>query len=204
MKHCCEAKSSELQAMRIKHTQVLKIVLFINALMFFVEVVAGIQGKSTSLLADSLDMFGDSLVYAFSLYVVDRNTKWKNMAAVLKGSIMTFFAIGVFSEAIIKMTTEITPKVETMGIIGALALAANFLCLLLLLRHRKDDLNMRSIWLCSRNDIVANLGVILAAVGVYFYQSKWPDIFVGLFIAGIFLSSAYQVLKESFLALRAQ
>ena len=163
---CCEQETETLEILREAHRKVLVAVLFINAFLFVVEAGAGLLAQSTALLADSLDMLGDSLVYGFSLYVLRRSAEWKAMAALLKGVIMALFGIGVLIEAVHKMTVGVLPVAETMGIIGLLVLLGNGLCFMLLFRHRSDDLNMRSTWLCSRNDIIANLAVLLAAAGV--------------------------------------
>jgi Co/Zn/Cd efflux system component len=147
MDSCCETKSAELGELRNKHKNVLAAVLVINAALFVIEAVAGLLANSTALLADSLDMLGDSLVFGFSLYVLWRNAEWKAKAALLKGSIMAVFGAGVLLEAIYKTVSGIVPSAETMGIIGGLVLLGNGICFLLLLRHRADDLNMRSTWL---------------------------------------------------------
>jgi Co/Zn/Cd efflux system component len=197
MDACCEQKAEEINTLRGEHRKVLIVVLVINAALFVVEAGAGLLAHSTALLADSLDMLGDSLVYSFSLYVLSRSTGWKATAALLKGIVMAAFGIGVLAEAVYKMTASVVPVAATMGIIGLLVLLGNGLCFLLLFRHRSDDLNMRSTWLCSRNDIVANLSVLLAAAAVRIFDSGWPDILVGTAIAGLFLRSALTVLQES-------
>jgi cation diffusion facilitator family transporter len=202
MDACCETKAEEISALRGKHKSVLTIVLVINAVLFVVEAAAGLLANSTALLADSLDMFGDSLVYGFSLYVLWRSAAWKAKAALLKGAIMAVFGIGVLFEAVHKMLVGIVPVAETMGIIGSLVLVGNGICFLLLSRHRSDDLNMRSTWLCSRNDIIANLSVLVAAAGVTIFNSGWPDILIGAAIAALFLKSALTILAESFVELR--
>jgi cation diffusion facilitator family transporter len=195
---CCETKAEEIQALRAKHRNVLTIVLIMNALLFVIEAIAGLLAHSTALLADSLDMLGDTLVYAFSLYVLWRSAEWKAMAAILKGIVMAIFGVGVFAEAVYKIIAGIVPSAETMGIIGFLVLLGNGVCFLLLYRHRSDDLNMRSTWLCSRNDIIANLAVLIAAGTVAFFKSNWPDVLVGGLIALLFLQTALGVLIESF------
>jgi cation diffusion facilitator family transporter len=195
---CCETKAEEIQALRTKHRNVLTIVLIMNALLFVIEAIAGLLAHSTALLADSLDMLGDTLVYAFSLYVLWRSAEWKAMAAILKGIVMAIFGVGVFAEAVYKIIAGIVPSAETMGIIGFLVLLGNGVCFLLLYRHRSDDLNMRSTWLCSRNDIIANLAVLIAAGTVAFFKSNWPDVLVGGLIALLFLQTALGVLIESF------
>lgn len=202
MDDCCHTKVRELTTLRGKHRNVLIAVLVINAVLFVVEVAAGLLANSTALLADSLDMLGDSLVYGFSLYVLWRSAAWKAKAALLKGAIMAVFSAAVLSEVVYKTISGIVPSAETMGIIGALVLLGNGICFLLLFRHRSDDLNMRSTWLCSRNDIIANLSVLVAAIGVKAFSSSWPDVLVGVAIAALFLKSAFTVLRESFLELR--
>jgi len=199
MDSCCETKVEELSTLRGQHKTVLIIVLLINAALFVVEAAAGLLGNSTALLADSLDMLGDSLIYAFSLYVLSRSAAWKAKAALLKGAVMAVFGVGVLLEVIYKTISGILPSAETMGFIGTLVLLGNGICFLLLYRHRSDDLNMRSTWLCSRNDIIANAGVLIAAFGVYVTQSVWPDVLIGGAIAVLFLKSAIAVLTESFI-----
>jgi len=170
MDACCDDKGNELGSLRDKHKNVLIVVLVINATLFVVEGAAGLLANSTALLADSLDMLGDSLVYGFSLYVLWRSAEWKAKAAFLKGSIMALFGMGVFLEVIYKTISGIVPSAETMGIVGALVLLGNTACLLLLFRHRADDLNMRS---------------------------SWPDSVVGAAIATLFIRSAFSVLRGS-------
>jgi Co/Zn/Cd efflux system component len=202
MDACCETKADEISVLRGKHKSVLTILLAINAFLFVVEAAAGLLANSTALLADSLDMLGDSLVYGFSLYVLWRGAAWKAKAALSKGAIMAVFGVGVLFGAVYKMLAGVVPIAETMGIIGSLVLVGNGICFLLLFRHRSDDLNMRSTWLCSRNDIIANLSVLVAAAGVTIFNSGWPDILVGAAIAALFLKSALTMLAESFAELR--
>ncbi len=190
---CCDDKSCELEALRARQGSVLKAVLAINAVMFFVEAGAGLWANSMALLADSLDMLGDTLVYGFSLYVLAKGARWQAVSAMLKGGIMAVFGVLVLTEAVYKALYPVTPIAEAIGAIGLLALAANSLCLWLLWRHRADDINMHSVWLCSRNDIIANSSVLLAAAGVWLLSSGWPDIVVGLGIAALFLRSAFHV-----------
>lgn len=203
MANCCEDKSCEITALRDRHGRVLWIVLIINAVMFLVEGSAGLVAHSTALLADALDMLGDALVYGFSLFVLARSARWQAGAALAKGSFMFLFGIGVLGEAMYKMFHPVMPSAGTMGGIGGLAFAANLVCFFLLYRHRSDNLNMSSTWLCSRNDLIANVGVLLAAAVSYSLLSRWPDIVVGVIIASLFLSSAFKVLRGSIVALRA-
>jgi cation diffusion facilitator family transporter len=197
MDHCCENKGTELALLRGKQAHVLKIVLAINLVMFFVEFSSGLMAQSTALMADSLDMLGDAIVYGFSLYVLHKSHKLRATAALLKGLIIVIFGLSVLVEATFKIFGSAVPVSQTMGLIGALALVANASCLFLLYRHRDDDINMRSTWTCSRNDIISNVGVLAAAVLVALTNSKWPDVVVGFIIAILFLRSAWPILIES-------
>lgn len=202
MADCCNDKACEIEALRGRQSATLKLLLIINAAMFAVELVAGLLANSLSLLADSLDMLGDALVYGFSIYVVSRGARMKARAALLKGIIMAMFGLFVLGQAIYRMFVPHIPAFEVIGIIGLLALAANTLCFVLLWRHRSDDINMSSVWLCSRNDLIANVSVLFAAAGVWFTGSGWPDILVGLALAALFARSAFAVLREAIAELR--
>ena len=196
-KSCCESTASELKALRQRQGNVLKIVLVLNALMFVLEFGFGLFSKSSALTADSLDMLGDATVYAFSLYALDRGAIWRARAGLLKGLIMAGFGFFVLGQVVYRVAMNATPHAETMGVIGAIALAVNAACLFLLYRHRSDDINMRSTWLCSRNDIIANVGVVAASGFVAWTNSLWPDVVVGVAIAGLFLKSALEVIVDA-------
>jgi Co/Zn/Cd efflux system component len=142
-------------------------------------------------------MLGDALVYAFSLYVIAESPRMKAWSAMFKCLVMAAFALAAVGQAVYKLVEPGVPAFETIGGIGLLALAANTLCFALLWRHRGDDINMSSVWLCSRNDLIANSAVILAAAGVWFTGSAWPDIVVGLAIAALFARSAVSVLSDA-------
>jgi Co/Zn/Cd efflux system component len=203
MEDCCSEKSYEIEALRKRQGSTLKVVLAINAVMFLVELTAGLLADSVSLVADSLDMLGDALVYGFSLYVIARGARMKAISALLKGGIMAVFGLFALSQAVYRIAVPQVPAFEAIGAIGLLALAANGLCLALLWRHRGDDINMSSVWLCSRNDIIANVSVLMAAAGVWYTASGWPDIVVGVALAVLFLRSAAFVLRGSLAELRA-
>jgi cation diffusion facilitator family transporter len=197
MDECCEAKTDELAAMRGSQARVLAIVLAVNAIMFCVEFGAGLLSGSTALLADSLDMLGDSLVYGFSLFVLHRSPAWRARAALAKGGIMAAFGVGVLLEAAFSVRSGVPPIVPAMATIGALALVANAFCFSLLWRHRGDDINLRSTWLCSRNDLIANTAVLVAAALVAVSGSQWPDLIIGAGIGILFLRTAVSVLRDS-------
>jgi cation diffusion facilitator family transporter len=204
MDRCCEEKGAELAALRGRQARVLAIVLAVNAAMFAVEFGAGLIARSTALLGDSLDMLGDSLVYAFSLWVLHRTSAWRARAALAKGALMMLFGLGVLLEAALRLRAGLPPFAAAMAGVGALALAANAACFALLWRHRSDDLNLRSTWLCSRNDLIANAGVLGAAALVAASGSLWPDLLVGVGIAGLFLHTADSVIRESLAALKRE
>jgi Co/Zn/Cd efflux system component len=191
MKECCEI----VPGVHGRQRRVLHIVLAINGAMFVVELVAGLVAGSTALLADSVDMLGDAVVYSFSLYVVGRGPRWEARGALLKGGAMALFGVAILLEAAVKLARGGVPTAEVIGSIGILALAANAAVLLVLSRHRADDLNMRSVWLCSRNDVIANVAVLAAAAGVGLTGAAWPDIAVGTGIALLFGASALSVLR---------
>ena len=202
MSDCCSDKACELEALRQRQTSVLKVVLGINAVMFIVEFSAGFVSGSTSLLADSLDMLGDALVYGFSLYAVARSQRTKAISALLKGIIMAVFGLLAAGQIVYRLVVPHVPSYEVIGVIGLLALAANGICFALLWRHRANDINMRSVWLCSRNDIIANAAVLAAAGGVWVTGRNWPDLVIGAAIAALFLKSAITILVESSRELR--
>ncbi len=199
---CCEAKATELAAVRLRQGRVLAVVLAVNLAMFCIEFGAGLLSRSTALLADSLDMLGDSFVYGFSLLVLHRSLAWRARAALAKGAIMAAFGVGVLLEAGFSVRAGVPPLAPAMLAIGTLALVANAYCFSLLWRHRTDDINLRSTWLCSRNDLIANGAVLVAAALVAWFESLWPDVIVGIAIAILFLRTASLVLRESLAEIR--
>lgn len=202
MAGCCHEDDCHVETLGSRQAAMLWAVLGINAVMFAVEFAAGWIASSTALMGDSLDMLGDALVYGFSLFVVARSLRWKAVSAALKGGVMGLFGLGVLIEAGSKVFTGVTPQSSLMAAVGVLALAANSVCLVLLTRHRRDDVNMSSAWICSRNDLMANGGVLAAAAAVALTGSAWPDVLVGTAIAVLFLRSSASVLREARLAYR--
>ena len=203
MDNCCQDKSLEMDRLRERQSKILWIVLGINVSMFAVEVTVGLLAGSTALLADSLDMLGDALVYGFSLYVVGRSDKWKASAALIKGVLMAGFGTMVLLQVGISFLFPELPDYRMMGAIGIVALVANGTCLLLLTQHRGDDLNMRSTWLCSRNDIIANVGLVAAAAGVLVFGSPLPDLIVALVVTAVFIKSSVYVIQQAVTTLRS-
>ncbi len=201
---CCASKVTELEllARRAEQRRVLVAVLAINAVMFIAEFGAGLVAGSTALMGDALDMGGDALVYAVSLYALHRSERWKGVAALVNGSLMLAFGLGVFAEVVVKIQSGVPPSSTLMSIFGAIALAANLACLRLLWRFRAQDVNMASTFECSRNDVISNVGVLLAAVGVAATATPWPDLIVGVIVAAMFVRSAYRVIRAALPVLR--
>lgn len=192
MGNCCE-KDDAIQALRVKQSATLKIVLVINASMFAVGIGAGIYAGSSALLSDSLDNLGDALTYGLSLYAVYQGPRIKAQVAFFKGGLILLAALIVLGQVIYKLIVPTVPIFEVMGIVSLFSLAANSVCLFLLTRHRNDDVNMSSVWECSRNDIASNISVFIAAGAVWFTQSGWPDVIIALCLIGLFLRSAFRV-----------
>jgi len=203
MADCCEDKSCALDQLRGRQSSTLKIVLAINAIMFLVVLAGGLYASSSALLADSLDNLGDALTYALSLYAVGRSARAKGIVSIFKGTLILGAALFVIAQIGYKLLHPGLPVFETMGLVGALSLAANGTCLALLWRHRREDVNMSSVWECSRNDIAANLAVLLAAGAVWLFGAAWPDLLIGSLLALLFLRSAVRVFRSSFAVLRA-
>lgn len=196
MSGCCDDGCS-LDRLRERQRGTLQSVLGINAVMFFVIAAAAFYGKSTALLADSLDNLGDALTYGLSLYAVSRSTVVKAKVALFKGGLVFLAAVAVAAQIIYKFFVPSVPVFELMGLFSLVGLAANSLCLLLLWRHRHEDVNMSSVWECSRNDIAANLSVFVAAGAVWFTGSGWPDIAVALGLVWLLLRSAIRVIASA-------
>ena len=192
---CCDADDEALVALRDRQRMVLWMVLGINAVLFVVEFGVGWWARSTALLADSLDMLGDAFVYAFSLWVLQRGTRWRARAALSKGVVQLVFGLVVLSQAAWLAVDGTPPVADAMALMGLVALAGNTWAFALLWRHRSDDINMTSTWLCSRNDLIANAAVLAAAAAVWQLDSAWPDVIVGVAIALLFLRTAFEVIR---------
>ena len=196
---CCASKSVELERLALEADQrrVLIIVLAVNAVMFVLEFGAGLAAGSTALMADASDMLGDALVYGVSIYALARSAAWKAGAAMFKGAFILLLGIGAGINAVIKVGSGIPPSSTLMLLFGGLALAANLFCLVLLWRFRKHDVNMASTFECSRNDVISNVGVLIAAGLVAVLNSPWPDILIGSAIALVLLRSAFGVIARA-------
>jgi len=198
---CCEASADPL---RTRHRSVLWAVLGLNLVLFAVEGASGVLLGSSALLGDSLDMLGDALVYGASLFVVSRSAQAQARVAVGKGLLLALLGAVVVADALPRALAGEVPPSAAVGAIGALALASNAVCFALLYRLRDDNLNLRSTWLCSRNDLVANVAVIGSAGAVALTGSPWPDALVGAGLAALWLRTSVRVLREAWPAARAR
>jgi len=201
MSGCCD-DSCSVDALRDKRQRgTLQVVLVINAVMFIVIAGAALYGGSTALLADSLDNFGDALTYALSLYAVAQGASTKAKVALFKGLLILLAALVVAAQIIYKLFVPGMPIFEVMGVFSLIGLLANSVCLILLWRHRNEDINMNSVWECSRNDIASNISVFLAAGAIWITGSGWPDIVVATGLVLLLLRSAVRVISASMLEL---
>jgi len=185
------------------YKRILWIVIFINAVMFVVEMSAGKLAGSQALQADALDFLGDALTYGLSLAVIGMSLKTRATAALLKGLSLLAMGLWVFGSTVYQFFVLDPPKAEIMGLIGLLALAANLASVFLLMRYKDGDANVRSVWLCSRNDAIGNVAVMIASVAVWLTATAWPDLVVAIFMAGLFLRSAQLILVQSWQELRS-
>ena len=202
MSACCNQDCS-LDRLHERQRGTLRIVLGINAIMFLVIAAASLYGKSAALLADSLDNLGDALTYGLSLYAVSRGAAVKAKVALFKGGLIFIAAFAVAVQIVYKIFIPSVPIFEIMGAFSILGLAANSLCLFLLWRHRHEDVNMSSVWECSRNDIASNLSVFVAAGAVLLTGSGWPDIVVALGLVWLLMRSANRIISSARTELRA-
>jgi Co/Zn/Cd efflux system component len=184
------------------YRKLLWIALAINFLMFAVEVFSGFRGRSVSLLADSLDFLGDAANYGISLFVLGMRVGVRAQASRLKAATMLAFGIWILGMACWHFDTGSSPSVPTMSVVGIGALLANGVVAALLFRYREGDSNMRSVWLCTRNDVLGNMAVLLAALGVFGTGSAWPDLVVAAIMSTLALISAVQILRQSRAELR--
>ena len=194
----------ERLARQADQRRVLVIVLVINAVMFFAEFGAGLVAGSAALMADATDMLADAFVFGLSLYAVARSDRWKAGVAAFKGALILVLGLGILVNVAIKIQSGVPPSSSLMLIFGGAALVANLVSVALLWRFRAQDVNMASTFECSRNDVISNVGVLIAAGLVAATSSPWPDIVIGLAMAAIVLRSAVRVLGDSVPQLRAQ
>jgi Co/Zn/Cd efflux system component len=194
--HCCGHGHDHGAASPV-YRRILWVALAVNLAMFAVEIGAGLAAQSVSLLADSLDFLGDAANYGLALFVLGMALQWRARAALIKAASMGLFGLWVAGSTIQHALAGTVPEAPVMGAVGALALAANLGVAVLLYRWRDGDSNMRSVWICTRNDAIGNLAVLAAAAGVLGSGTGWPDYIVAAIMSGLALTGAFQVTRQA-------
>ena len=199
---CC-GTSVKFEGLSADYKRRLWLVIVINAAMFLVEMGAGAFAGSQALQADALDFFADAATYGISLAVIGAPVRVRSTAAIAKAASLTLMGLWVLGSTAYQVVIVGVPRAEVMGVVGFMALAANLASVLILMRYKDGDANVRSVWLCSRNDAIGNVAVMLAAVAVWATATKWPDLAVAALMAGLFLSSSAKILQQSLAEMRA-
>lgn len=200
---CCEHETAVFDGMSPGYRRRLWAVIAINAAMFGVEITAGHLAGSQALQADALDFFGDALTYGISLAVIGASVSVRTAAALAKAGSLLAMGLWVLGATLFRVFVAGVPEAQIMGAVGALALAANLASVLLLVAYKDGDANVRSVWLCSRNDAIGNVAVMIAALGVWGTATGWPDLIVAGIMAGLFVSSAVQIARQALAERRA-
>lgn len=196
MAGCC-GHATKFDGVSDDYKRRLWIVIALNATMFMVEMSAGYLAKSQALQADALDFLGDALTYGISLAVIGASVRARTNAALAKGLSLLLMGLWVFGSTVYRVFYVGVPEAEIMGGVGFLALLTNLASVLLLVRYKDGDANVRSVWLCSRNDAIGNVAVMFAALGVWGTATGWPDLIVAGIMAGLFLSSSVQIVRQA-------
>jgi Co/Zn/Cd efflux system component len=199
---CC-GHNATFEGLSADYKRRLWAVILLNASMFIVEMSAGALAGSQALQADALDFLGDSLTYGISLAVIGAALPVRAWAAFAKGVSLTVMGLWVFGSTAYHLLVLGVPRAEVMGVVGLLALATNVVSVLLLIRYKDGDANVRSVWLCSRNDAIGNVAVMIAALAVWGTGTKWPDLIVAGIMASLFVYSSMQILRQSLRELRS-
>ncbi len=193
---CCEMPKGK-HGWDCRYRQILWIILVINAVMFVIELGSGIYSGSQSLLADAIDFLGDAANYGISLYVLNKSITMRAKASLIKGYSMGIFGLWIIGSTLYKAFVTGLPHAEVMGAVGFIALIANIVCAALLYKYRDGDSNRESVWICSRNDAIGNIAVMLAAAGVFATGTKWPDLFVAAIMAALALHGSWKVIRTA-------
>lgn len=198
MKDICEDGCASIQKHLSKeYRKILWICLFANAIMFFVQTISSMAAASTSLLANSADFLADAINYGITLFVISRSDTSKRRASLIKGLSLAATGLWAAFEIVQHTMTQETPEASIMGWVSLIALGVNVFCALLIYKYRKGDINMRSVWICSRNDALGNIAVMVAAAGVFATVTIWPDVVVAAILAGLALHGGYQIISQS-------
>ncbi|MBU2953578.1 cation transporter [Marinobacter sp. F3R08] len=193
----CSCSAPEPKSSAPGFRRALWIALWVNLAMFFVEGLASLSSGSVSLMADAIDFFGDSANYILSLTVLSMGMLWRGRAAMVKGITMTVFGLVVWARAVWVVQAGITPEPLTMGTVGLIALAANVGVAVMLFQFREGDSDMRSVWLCSRNDAISNIAVMVAALGVFGTGTAWPDLIVAAIMGSLAMTAGISVMRHA-------
>ncbi len=196
MAKCC-GSDAKFDGLSEDYKKRLWIVIVLNAIMFVVEITAGQMAKSQALQADALDFLGDTLTYGISLAVIGASIQVRTNAALIKGASLFIMGLWVLSSTLYRVFYMDIPEAELMGIIGFLALMTNLTSVVILMSYKDGDANVRSVWLCSRNDAIGNIAVLIAALSVWGTASAWPDLIVAAIMSGLFLSSSFQIVRQA-------
>ena len=194
---CHDHCENQFEGVSERYKRVLLVVVAINACMFLIEMTYGVIGESQALKADALDFLSDSVTYAMSLWAIGKSAATRSNVALIKGYSLLVLAIWVLGSTLYYALVVNQPSAPIMGSVALAALTANIVSVILLMRYRDGDANVRSVWLCSRNDAIGNIAVLCAAVVVFYTHSNWPDLIVAFALAGLFTSSAVQIIKQA-------
>ena len=194
--NCCQPGAT-FEGLSVEYRRRLWLVISINAAMFLIEIAGGVLAGSQALQADALDFLGDTLTYGISLAVIGMSLRVRSTAALFKGASLTLMGLWVFGSTAYHVFILGVPRAEVMGAIGFLALVANVTSVLILMKYKDGDANVRSVWLCSRNDAIGNVAVMVAALAVWGTATAWPDLIVAAIMAALFLSSSSQILVQA-------
>jgi Co/Zn/Cd efflux system component len=201
---CCSGGVPVFDGMNQRYKRILWTVIAINGAMFLTEMVAGQLAGSQALRADALDFLGDTITYGLSLAVIGASLRTRASAALFKGLSLSLMGLWVFGSTVYQTLILGVPSAEVMGVVGFLALAANLASVVLLVPYKDGDANVRSVWLCSRNDAIGNTAVMVAALGVWGTSTAWPDLLVAAIMAGVFLTSSVQILRHAWAEYREE
>lgn len=201
---CGDSCTSKVPVVDPLYRRILVIALLVNLVMFVIEIMAGSTAGSSALLADALDFLGDAANYGISLYVLSHALVWRARASLLKGATMGIFGLWVLYMTVERLLVGEVPEASMMGVVGFLALLANVGVAWMLFHYRTGDSNMQSVWICSRNDAIGNIAVLLAAGGVWLTASVWPDLLVALGMATLAISGSVQIVRAALRELREE